>query len=64
MYDGKIYEIGNRYALRLEAGTFHFVEPAIIEQAFNEGFILGWEGDEIFNEMEETPIEFINFITA
>lgn len=64
MYDGRIYEIGNRYALRLEAGTFHYVDASVIEQAFNEKFILGWEEDGKFNKMEETPIEFINFITA
>lgn len=64
MYDGRIYEIGNKYALKLEAGTFHYAQPSLIEEAFNAGFELCWEEGGRFNKMEETPEEFIKFITV
>ena len=63
MYDGRIYEIGNRYALKLEAGTFRFSPPEEIEQALEEGFILGWEDQQgIFHEIKEVPEELKEFL--
>lgn len=41
MYDGKIYQNRETFALKFKSGAFHYVEENILIEAFNQDFIIG-----------------------
>ena len=45
-YNGKIYLVRNTFALKFNSGSFHYAYKEIIKNAFENGFIVGYDKQE------------------